>query len=124
MSFILFTAVGTALGFLTALGVGGGSLLMLWLTAVIGLEHSAARCINLLFFFPAAIISSSAQLRQKSLDIPDTFSAALAGAAAAALLTLLSRQMDVTLLRKCFGILLLITGAHELRRSSVSSAEK
>ena len=41
--------VGTALGFLTGLGVGGGSLLMVWLTAVLGMDTLTARSINLLF---------------------------------------------------------------------------
>ena len=32
--------VGTVLGFLSALGIGGGSLLILWLTLVLGWEPS------------------------------------------------------------------------------------
>ena len=47
--------VGAILGFLSGLGVGGGSLLILWLTAVLGTEQRAAQGINLLFFLPAAV---------------------------------------------------------------------
>ena len=36
--------VGTVLGFLSGLGIGGGSLLILWLTIVLGMEQSTARC--------------------------------------------------------------------------------
>ena len=35
--------VGTLLGFLTGLGVGGGSLLILWLTLVLEMSQTAAR---------------------------------------------------------------------------------
>ena len=48
--------VATILGFLTGLGVGGGSLLILWLTIVLGMDQATARGINLLFFLPAAVI--------------------------------------------------------------------
>ena len=49
--------VGTLLGFLTGLGVGGGSLLILWLTLVLEMSQTDARGINLLFFLPSAAIS-------------------------------------------------------------------
>ena len=47
--------VGTVLGFLSGMGIGGGSLLILWLTGVLAMEQRAAQGINLLFFLPAAI---------------------------------------------------------------------
>ena len=50
--------IGTVLGFLAGIGVGGGSLLVLWLTLVLGMEHPQARLINLLFFLPSAIVAS------------------------------------------------------------------
>ena len=42
--------VGTVLGFLAGLGVGGGSLLILWLTLIAQTPQEEARNINLLFF--------------------------------------------------------------------------
>ena len=54
-SFPVCIAVGTILGFLAGLGIGGGSLLILWLTMVLGMPQPEARFINLLFFLPAAI---------------------------------------------------------------------
>lgn len=44
--------VGIVLGFLSGLGVGGGSLLILWLTAVLSMEQRTAQGVNLLFFLP------------------------------------------------------------------------
>ena len=40
--------VSCLLGFLAGLGVGGGSLLMLWLTLVLQMEYAQARMLNLL----------------------------------------------------------------------------
>ena len=42
--------LGIILGFLSGLGTGGGSLLILWLTLVMELDPQTARAVNLLFF--------------------------------------------------------------------------
>lgn len=57
-SFPVAFAVAAILGFLAGLGVGGGSLLVLWLTLAVGMEHPQARIINLMFFIPSAVIAS------------------------------------------------------------------
>ena len=98
--------IGSFLGFLSGLGVGGGSLLMLWLTLVLDMEHSIARSINLLFFIPSAIIASIFRWRQGSLDIKKVLPAIIGGCISAACFSLLSRQLDITVLKKLFGILL------------------
>lgn len=113
-SFPFCVAVGTLLGFLSGLGVGGGSLLMLWLTLVTGMEQTLARSVNLLFFIPSAIVSSFFRRKQGTLSLPLILPAALAGCAAAAAVGLLWADMDTGLLRKLFGILLLATGLREL----------
>ena len=46
--------VGAVLGFLAGLGTGGGSLLLLWLTLLAGVDDQTARTINLMFFLTAA----------------------------------------------------------------------
>ena len=113
-SFPLALAVGTALGFLAGLGVGGGSLLILWLTLVLDVPRDTAAGINLLFFIPTAVTASLFRLKQGSLDFRRILPALAAGAAAAWALTLLAQNMDTEVLRKPFGILLLITGVREL----------
>lgn len=106
--------VGCALGFLSGLGVGGGSLLMLWLTLVVNMEHSVARSINLLFFIPSAVIASIFRWKQGALDVKKILPAIIAGCLSAACFALISKQIDVSLIKKLFGILLLLTGVREL----------
>ncbi len=48
--------VAAILGFLAGLGVGGGSLLIIWLTMVVQSDQQEARLINLMFFIPSALI--------------------------------------------------------------------
>ena len=106
--------VGASLGFLSGLGVGGGSLLILWLTLVQGMEPQAARSINLLFFIPCALIAAMIRIKQGSVPFRKILPAILGGAVAALCFSLLSTTINTDLLKKCFGILLIATGFREI----------
>ena len=106
--------VGTVLGFLAGLGVGGGSLLILWLTLVLGMEHPQARLINLLFFLPSAIIASFFRWKQGKLDFKKVLPAIITGCITAGACSFISSTMDIALLKKLFGGLLILTGIREL----------
>lgn len=106
--------IGTALGFLSGLGIGGGSLLILWLTLVTGIEREMARTVNLLFFLPAAMVACYYRKKQGTLDIMKMVPAITAGCIGAILGTRLGENLDTTVLKKGFGILLLTTGVREI----------
>ena len=105
---------GVVLGFLTGLGTGGGSLLMLWLTLVLEYDSTQARMINLMFFFPAAITAAFLQWRKSPIPLRPLVLPTLAGCATAAIFSLLGQKMNTESLQKLFGVLLLILGAREL----------
>ncbi|MBO5078338.1 MAG: sulfite exporter TauE/SafE family protein [Oscillospiraceae bacterium] len=107
-------AVATALGFLAGLGVGGGSLLVLWLTLVLGMPHPQARIYNLLFFIPSAVIASLFRWHSGNLNLKKVLPGVLTGCLGAAAASLLGQSMDISLLKKLFGVLLLATGLREL----------
>lgn len=107
-------ALGICLGFLSGLGVGGGSLLMLLLTLGIGLEYSIARSINLLFFIPSALIASAFRCRQVRLPLKKLLGAMIAGCISALCFSVLSRHLDIAIIKKIFGVVLLVTGVREL----------
>ena len=93
---------------------GGGSLLILWLTLVLKTPHQTARIINLLFFIPSAIIASLFRWKQGTLNLRKILPAILGGCAAAGVFAIISRNADVQILKKLFGILLILTGIREL----------
>lgn len=113
-SFPVLVAIGTVLGFLTGLGVGGGSLLILWLTMVLHMEQQAARGMNLLFFLPSAIIACFFRLKQGCIQIRTILPAVISGSISAALFSWISTGIDTGLLKKLFGILLLLTSLREV----------
>ncbi len=113
-SWIFVVIFSCLLGFLSGLGVGGGSLLILWLTLVLNMEHNLARSINLLFFIPCAIITSLFRWKQGTLDIKKVIPAIIGGCVSAGIFSIISRKIDIGMLRHLFGILLLCTGVREL----------
>lgn len=106
--------VGILLGFLTGLGTGGGSLLILWLTMALRMEQPQARVINLLFFLPSALIACFFRWRQGKLDFRKVLPAIIGGCVCAALFSWIGTVLELALLKKLFGILLLFAGAREL----------
>lgn len=106
--------VGTVLGFLSGLGIGGGSLLILWLTFADNMNPSTARGINLLFFIPSAVIAILFRHKQGKLDLSIILPAVISGMTTAAVSTFLFPNMDGIILKKLFGILLLAAGIREL----------
>ena len=106
--------VGTVLGFLTGLGVGGGSLLILWLTLALEMPQTAARGINLLFFLPSAMIACYLRWKQGAVTLKKVLPAIFAGCAAAAVFSHITTRMHLEILRIQLRLLLLATGIREL----------
>ena len=106
--------VGTVLGFLAGLGIGGGSLLVLWLSLVMNMDPTAVRSINLLFFLPCAAIAICFRWRQGRIPWKKILPAIAAGCIAALGFSWLGDRIDVLMLKKLFGIVLIGTGLREL----------
>lgn len=114
ISMVISLIVGILLGLLSGLGIGGGSLLILWLTLILEMEQNTARTINLLFFIPAAVISCYYRKKQGILDMRKMLPAMAAGCAGAIVGTRLGISLDTFLLKKGFGILLIVTAIREI----------
>ena len=106
--------VGAALGFLSGLGVGGGSLLLLWMTLVLGADPAQARVMNLMFFLPSALIATAFRWKQSKPDWSHILPAAGAGLLGAVIGNLLSPILPRDLLKKAFGVLFLVSGVLEI----------
>ena len=113
-SFPVALLAGFLLGILAGVGVGGGSLLILWLTLVLQMDQGTARAINLMFFICAALSVCVFRWKQGTLKLKKILPAILAGCAGAALFSWLGTRLDTHLARKLFGVLLLAAGVREL----------
>ena len=104
-------AVGFGTGILSAWGVGGGTLLLLLMTLFLDVDQVAAQGINLLYFLPTAAVGLIFHAKNGLLDKTLLKNAAPFGTVFAAIGAWVSTTVDVALLRKPFGIYLLLAAA-------------
>jgi len=118
MSLLLPAAAGLLAGILSGMGLGGGTLLMLWLTAGAGLDQRTAQGINLLFFLPTAAAALLIHTKNRQVAWRAAVPAAIPGCLTAWGFSRLAMAMDLALLRRLFGGFLLAVGLRELFRTS------
>ena len=111
---ILPLIVGAATGVLSGFGVGGGTLLLVYMTAFAGVEQRLAQGINLLYFLPAGLLALPAHVKNGYIETPVLLPAIGAGLVCAALAAWAATAMEVELLRKLFGAFLIVVGLMEL----------
>ena len=109
---------GTAAGVLSGFGVGGGTLLLIYMTAFAGMDQPLAQGINLLYFLPTAATALPSHLQNGFVDKKTAVPAVLAGLVGTAAAAWVATSLNVTLLRRCFGGFLLVIGLRELFRKS------
>ena len=97
-------------GILSAWGVGGGTLLLVCMTLFLGVDQAMARAVNLLVFLPTAAVGLLFHVKKGYLDRQVWRRTAPAGAAAALVVSLVTVGMDVSVLKRPFGIFLICSG--------------
>jgi uncharacterized membrane protein YfcA len=98
---------GCAAGVLSGFGIGGGTLLLIYLALLAGVEQHAAQGINLAYFLTAAAAALYWHIRNGYVEKRAVLFAAGAGMLTTALSSWAAMQTDTHLLRKCFGLFLI-----------------
>ncbi len=106
--------VGSILGFMSGLGIGGGTLLILWLTMVLGTDPTTSRLMNLMFFIPSAIIACVFRWKKGTLNVKQLLPAILTGCIGAGISSGFADDINEVMLKKMFGIILLAAGLREI----------
>ena len=113
--FVVPFLLAAATGVLSGWGVGGGTLLTVCMTLLLGIDHRQAQAVNLLFFLPTAALGLWFHRKNGLVDTEVWRQAALPGTIAALAGAVAALMVDVSVLRRPFGVFLLITGAMMLR---------
>ena len=108
---------GAVCGLLSGLGIGGGTLLMVWMTGVAALPQQTAQGINLLYFLPTAGTSLLFHIKNKLVAWQAALPAIACGCLSAAGSAWLAQSLHAALLRRLFGGFLLAVGILELRKA-------
>lgn len=114
LTFLIAVAAGLVCGVLSGFGIGGGSLLMVWMTAVLSMEQKTAQGVNLLYFLPCAVCALIFHIKNRQIVWRAVIPAALAGLASAVGGALLAQHLEAALLRKLFGGFLVLVGLSEI----------
>ena len=114
MSALVAGLAGLVCGVFSGLGIGGGTLLMVWMTAVMDVAQKTAQGINLLYFLPTAAAALIFHTKNRLIEWKAVVPAAIAGSVTAALAALLSANLEMSLLRKLFGGFLVLVGLSEV----------
>ena len=112
---ILNFIIGVATGIISGFGIGGGSLLVLYLTAVMEMPQYVAGGINLLYFIGCAPMALVGHARNRLIEWKIALWCILAGVLVAIPTSLLADGLNSDWLRRLFGMVLLLVGIKELK---------
>ena len=108
------SVMGLLAGVAGAMGLGGGSVLMLWLTLGLSMEQMEAQGVNLLFFLPTAAVALIVHAKSGLVRWKTTLWCAAFGLLGAVGGYLLATVIDGSWLSKIFGGFLILFGLKEL----------
>lgn len=113
---MLLILIGLASGIISGMGIGGGAILIPALVFLFAIDQHAAQGINLVFFIPTAVIALVIHIRNKKVDFGTAWPIVVGGLAGAFFGARMAVSMESAVLRKWFGVFLLLMGAYEALR--------
>lgn len=101
-------------GILGSMGLGGGGILIIYLSLFTNQKQLTSQGINLLFFVPIGILSIIIYSIKKQIKWKTTIKIAIFGIIGAIIGILLADFLGGSITRKIFAILLIIMGISEI----------
>lgn len=117
---ILNIIAGFLSGIIGSMGMGGGGILLVYLSLFTNTKQIKAGGINLIFFIPIALISVIIYTIKKQINWKTTLLISASGILGAFLGVLISGKIGNKYLSKIFGIFVLILGIVELLKKEKS----
>ena len=101
-------------GNITSLGMGGGTVLILLLSLIMGVEQHIAQATNLIFFVPTSISSIIINLKNKNVDLNTAIMVSIFGIVGAIIGVNISQNINSIYLKKVFALFILFIAIYEL----------
>ena len=105
--------IGLIAGIIGGLGMGGGTVLILLLTIFMNIEQTIAQGSNIIFFIPTAIASIFIFIKNKYINFKLAIPICLWGLVGAFIGARISTKLQINVLRKCFGVFLIIIAIYQ-----------
>lgn len=101
-------------GVFAAMGVGGGMILIIYLTFFAGFSQLSAQGINLIYFIPIAVLSVLIHTKNSLIEWKKIVPAIICGTISAILGSFAATYLGSELLGKIFGGFIILIGIKEL----------
>lgn len=124
MEWILIGAVSFAAGIAASMGLGGGFVLLVYLTVIAHVPQLQAQWLNLIFFLPIGGLALWMHIKHGLVEKKVLLPAILAGLAGAAIGCLLANFLGSDTLTKIFAVFLAVVGVKELFQLGISGKKK
>lgn len=108
------TLIGIISGIVSGTGMGGGTILIFFLTFMLGIDQHVAQATNLIFFIPTSIVAIVVNFKDKNIDLKLAIIITIFGILGAIIGANISIHVDVKILKKYFGIFLAIIAINEI----------
>lgn len=116
--------IGLFTGIAASMGLGGGFILIIYLTVFMGVENLTARAANLVFFLPIALFSVILHSKNKLIEWKIILPLIISGVIGSALGTLFGLVINPRIIEIAFGGVLVFVGAGELFRKRTAQSNK
>ena len=113
MNFIIDAVAGFLCGIISGFGIGGGTLLVIYMTNIAAIPQSTAQGINLIYFLPTSAGTLYSHFKRKLIH-PMVVWSILAGIVTTAIGAYTANIIQSELLEKAYGLFLLYVGIREL----------
>lgn len=114
IDFVWLLLAGLISGIIAGMGMGGGTLLIPILTIFLDVEQHMAQGINLLVFLPMAIVTLIIHCKNHLVDFKIGIPIMLSGVASSICGSVLTMKLTNELLKRLFGIFLLLVGIWQI----------
>ena len=92
--------IGLVSGIVSGMGMGGGTILITFLTNFLGVNQLVAQACNIIFFIPTSIIATIVNSKNKIINWKIAIILAVSGILGAILGSISANKVDVNILRK------------------------
>ena len=121
---MLLFVIGLLSGMIGGMGIGGGTILIPSLIFIAEVSQHVAQGVNLISFIPTSLFAIIIHIKNRHIRFKTAFHLIPAGALGAILGSFMASCLSASLLRKLFGIFLLVMGFYELLRKEKEKKEE
>ncbi len=105
--------VGLISGIVSGLGMGGGTILITFLTCFLKVNQIVAQASNIIFFVPTSIIATVVNVKNHTLKWKVAIPLVITGVIGASIGSVIANKLDTSLLKKAFAIFLLFIALYQ-----------